>query len=288
MSEWFKLQIVSGLSGSGKTIALHTLEDMGFYCIDNLPISLLVPVADHLIGEPEAIFRKTAVGIDVRSQPSQLSNLPAMVTGFRSRGLDCKILFLDTKAETLIKRFSETRRKHPLTDEKRSLAEAIRYERELLAPVIEAADLRIDTTKSNLHELRDQVRHRIGGEEGKVSILFESFGFKHGLPRDVDFVFDARCLPNPYWQEELRNYNGMEAPVVDYLTAHAEVNGMLSDMIEFLSRWIPSFEMDGRSYLTIAVGCTGGQHRSVFLVERLAQHFSKMGLHVMSRHRELS
>ncbi|MBT2969093.1 MAG: RNase adapter RapZ [Candidatus Thiodiazotropha sp. (ex Ctena orbiculata)] len=283
-----KLQIVSGLSGSGKTIALHTLEDMGYYCIDNLPISLLISVADHLIGEPEAIFSKTAVGIDARSQPSQISTLPDMVEDIRRRGLDCKVLFLDTMAETLIKRFSETRRKHPLTNEQRSLPEAIRYERELLAPVIQAADLRIDTTHTNLHELRDMVRHRIGGEEGRVSILFESFGFKHGLPRDVDFVFDARCLPNPYWQEELRTFNGMEAPVADYLTSHSEVNGMLSDMIDFLTRWIPAFEADGRSYLTIAVGCTGGQHRSVFLVERLARHFAEAGLDVMSRHRELS
>ncbi|MBT3047369.1 MAG: RNase adapter RapZ [Candidatus Thiodiazotropha sp. (ex Lucina pensylvanica)] len=283
-----KLQIVSGLSGSGKTIALHTLEDMGYYCIDNLPISLLISVADHLIGEPEAIFSKTAVGIDARSQPSQISTLPNMVDDIRRRGLDCKVLFLDTMAETLIKRFSETRRKHPLTNEQRSLPEAIRYERELLAPVIEAADLRIDTTHTNLHELRDMVRHRIGGEEGRVSILFESFGFKHGLPRDVDFVFDARCLPNPYWQEELRAFNGMEAPVADYLASHSEVTGMLSDMIDFLARWIPAFEADGRSYLTIAVGCTGGQHRSVFLVERLARHFAQAGLDVMSRHRELS
>ncbi|MEW8585940.1 MAG: RNase adapter RapZ [Candidatus Thiodiazotropha sp.] len=288
MSEWIKLQIVSGLSGSGKTIALHTLEDMGYYCIDNLPISLLISVADHLIGEPEAIFSKTAVGIDARSQPSQISTLPDMVEDIRRRGLDCKVLFLDTMAETLIKRFSETRRKHPLTNEQRSLPEAIRYERELLAPVIQAADLRIDTTHTNLHELRDMVRHRIGGEEGRVSILFESFGFKHGLPRDVDFVFDARCLPNPYWQEELRTFNGMEAPVADYLTSHSEVNGMLSDMIDFLTRWIPAFEADGRSYLTIAVGCTGGQHRSGFLVERLARHFAEAGLDVMSRHRELS
>ncbi|MES9968915.1 MAG: RNase adapter RapZ [Candidatus Thiodiazotropha sp.] len=287
MSDWFKLQIVSGMSGSGKTIALHTLEDMGYYCIDNLPISLLVSVADHLISEKEAIFRKTAVGIDARSQSSQLSTLPHMVENIRNSGLDCKMLFLDTKAETLIKRFSETRRKHPLTNEQCSLAEAIRHERELLAPVIEAADLRIDTTHTNLHELRDMVRHRIGGEEGKVSILFESFGFKHGLPRDVDFVFDARCLPNPYWQESLRSYNGMQAPVADYLSAHQEVTNMLSDMIDFLARWIPAFEADGRSYLTIAVGCTGGQHRSVFLVERLTQHFSEAGLHVMSRHREL-
>ncbi|MES9993458.1 MAG: RNase adapter RapZ [Candidatus Thiodiazotropha sp.] len=288
MSELFKLQIVSGLSGSGKTIALHTLEDMGYYCIDNLPISLLLSVADHLIGEAEAIFSKTAVGIDARSQPSQISTLPTMVDDIRRRGLDCKVLFLDTMAETLIKRFSETRRKHPLTNEQRSLAEAIHFERELLAPVIDAADLRIDTTHTNLHELRDLVRHRVGGEEGKVSILFESFGFKHGLPTDVDFVFDARCLPNPYWQQELRAFNGMQAPVAEYLSSHSEVTGMLSDMINFLSRWIPAFEADGRSYLTIAVGCTGGQHRSVFLVERLAQHFDQQGWHVMSRHRELS
>ncbi|PUB91740.1 MAG: RNase adapter RapZ [gamma proteobacterium symbiont of Ctena orbiculata] len=218
MSEGIKLQIVSGMSGSGKTIALHTLEDMGYYCIDNLPISLLISMADHLIGNPEAIFNKTAVSIDARSQSSQLSTLPEMVENIRQRGLDCKMLFLDTNADTLIKRFSETRRKHPLTNEQHSLPEAIRYERELLSPVIEAADLRLDTTYTNLHELRDLVRHRIGGDEGRVSILFESFGFKHGLPRDVDFVFDARCLPNPYWQEELRVYNGMEAPVADYLS----------------------------------------------------------------------
>jgi UPF0042 nucleotide-binding protein len=198
------------------------------------------------------------------------------------------MLFLDTKPDILIKRFSETRRKHPLTSEQRSLPEAINYERELLAPVIEAADQRIDTTNTNVHELRDIVRHRIGGEEGKVSILFESFGFKHGLPRDVDFVFDARCLPNPYWRQELRSYNGTQAPVADHLSAHHEVIDMLSDIIDFLTRWIPVFEADGRSYLTIAVGCTGGQHRSVFLVERLAQHFSEAGLNVMSRHRELS
>jgi UPF0042 nucleotide-binding protein len=288
MSDWFKLQIVSGMSGSGKTIALHTLEDMGYYCIDNLPISLLLSVADHLIGEPESIFRKTAVGIDARSQASQLATLPTMVEDIRRHGLDCKMLFLDTKPDTLIKRFSETRRKHPLTNEQRSLPEAIHYERELLAPLIEAADLKIDTTHTNLHELRDMVRHRIGGEGGKVSILFESFGFKHGLPRDVDFVFDARCLPNPYWQEALRAYNGMQAPVVDYLSAHDDVTDMLSDMIDFLSRWIPAFDADGRSYLTIAVGCTGGQHRSVFLVERLTQHFLQTGLNVMSRHRELT
>lgn len=288
MAEGIKLQIVSGLSGSGKTIALHTLEDMGYYCIDNLPVSLLDSVADHLMGDPEEIFCKTAVGIDARSQPNQISHLPSMVENIRQRGLSCNMLFLDAQADTLIKRFSETRRKHPLTNDQRSLAEAILHERELLEPLNKAADLQLDTTHTNLHELRDLVRHRIGGESDQVSILFESFGFKHGLPRDVDFVFDARCLPNPYWQVDLRPYNGLEKPIVDFLSSLDEVTRMQSDLINFLTSWIPVFEKDGRSYLTIAVGCTGGQHRSVFLVDRLAKHFAKAGFHVMSRHRELA
>ena len=288
MANEIKLQIVTGLSGSGKTIALHTLEDMGYYCIDNLPVSLLHSVADYLNGEPEAIFNKTAVGIDARSQPSQISNLPLMVDDIRQRGLDCTMLFLDAQLDTLIKRFSETRRKHPLTNQQRSLSEAIRHERELLQPLNEAAELRIDTTHTNVHELRDLIRNRIGGEGGKVSILFESFGFKHGLPKDVDFVFDVRCLPNPYWQTELRPYTGLDRPVADYLSSQDETSGMVSDLIDFLARWIPSFEADGRSYLTIAIGCTGGQHRSVYVTDLLSQHFKEAGLHVMSRHRELS
>jgi RNase adapter protein RapZ len=283
-----KLQIVTGLSGSGKTIALHTLEDMGYYCIDNLPVSLLVSVSDYLNGEPEQIFNKTAVGIDARSQPSQISNLPKLVNSIRQPGLDCNMLFLDAQLDTLIKRFSETRRKHPLTNQQRSLSEAIQYERELLQPLSEAADLRIDTTHTNVHELRDLIRNRIGGENGQVSILFESFGFKHGLPRDVDYLFDVRCLPNPYWQMELRTLTGKNKPVADYLAAQTETDIMVSDLISFLSRWIPAFEADGRSYLTIAIGCTGGQHRSVYVVECLAKHFKAAGLQVMSRHRELS
>ncbi|MEJ2610441.1 MAG: RNase adapter RapZ [Candidatus Thiodiazotropha sp.] len=288
MAEKIKLQIVTGMSGSGKTIALHTLEDMGYYCIDNLPVSLLVSIADYLNGEPEEIFNKTAVGIDARSQPSQISSLPQVVERIRQLGLDCRMLFLDAQLETLIKRFSETRRKHPLTNQQRSLDEAIRHERELLEPSNAAAELRIDTTHTNVHELRDLIRNRIGGEGGKVSILFESFGFKHGLPKDVDFVFDVRCLANPYWQIELRPYTGLDKPVTDYLSSQAESSDMVSSLIDFLSRWIPSFEADGRSYLTIAIGCTGGQHRSVYVVSQLSQYFKEKGLHVMSRHRELA
>ncbi|MES9854638.1 MAG: RNase adapter RapZ [Candidatus Thiodiazotropha sp. L084R] len=288
MANEIQLQIVTGLSGSGKTIALHTLEDMGYYCIDNLPVSLLVSVSDYLNGQPEEIFNKTAVGIDARSQPSQISNLPGVVESIRQRGLNCNMLFLDAQLDTLIKRFSETRRKHPLTNQQRSLSEAIQHERELLQPLNEAANLRIDTTHSNVHELRDIVRNRIGGENGQVSILFESFGFKHGLPRDVDYLFDVRCLPNPYWQTELRTFTGLDKPVAEYLKAQNETSSMVSDLISFLSRWIPAFEADGRSYLTIAIGCTGGQHRSVYVVEQLYHHFKAAGLQVMSRHRELS
>jgi UPF0042 nucleotide-binding protein len=288
MANEIQLQIVTGLSGSGKTIALHTLEDMGYYCIDNLPVSLLVSVSDYLNGEPEEIFNKTAVGIDARSQPSQIASLPKVVESIRQRGLDCTMLFLDAQLDTLIKRFSETRRKHPLTNPHRSLNEAIQHERELLQPLNEAADLRIDTTHTNVHELRDLVRNRISGKTGQVSILFESFGFKHGLPRDVDFLFDVRCLPNPYWQMALRTFTGLDKPVTDYLEAQGETAAMVEDLIGFLSRWIPSFEADGRSYLTIAIGCTGGQHRSVYVVERLARYFKSEGLQVMSRHRELS
>ncbi|MET0120235.1 MAG: RNase adapter RapZ, partial [Candidatus Thiodiazotropha sp. 6PLUC9] len=287
MANEIKLQIVTGLSGSGKTIALHTLEDMGYYCIDNLPVSLLVSVSDYLNGEPEEIFNKTAVGIDARSQPSQISSLPAVVENIRQRGINCNMLFLDAQLDTLIKRFSETRRKHPLSNQQRSLSEAIQHERELLQPLSEAANLRIDTTHSNVHELRDLVRNRIDGENGQVSILFESFGFKHGLPRDVDYLFDVRCLPNPYWQTELRTFTGLDQPVAEYLNAQNETNLMVSDLISFLSRWIPAFEADGRSYLTIAIGCTGGQHRSVYVVEQLYRHFKDAGLQVMSRHREL-
>jgi RNase adapter protein RapZ len=288
MSQGIKLQIITGMSGSGKTIALHTLEDMGYYCIDNLPVSLLEAVALQLTSEPEAIFCRTAVGIDARSQPSQIPLLPTLVERMRSQGIDCNMLFLDAQDDTLIKRFSETRRKHPLTDTQRSLDEAIRHERELLQSLNNSADLRIDTSHTNQHELRDLIRKRIDGRNGQASIMFESFGFKHGVPRDADFVFDVRCLPNPHWQSELRPLSGLDKPVADFLASHNDTREMLADLQHFFDRWIPTFEADGRSYLTIAIGCTGGQHRSVYLVDQLTQHFKEKGLSVMNRHRELS
>ncbi len=288
MSNSIQLQIVTGMSGSGKTIALHTLEDMGYYCIDNLPLSLLEAVALHLTSAPEEIFCKTAVGVDARSQSSQIPKLPDLVQKMRRQGLNCNVLFLDAQNETLIKRFSETRRKHPLSDSQHSLDEAIRHERKLLGPISTVADLRIDTSHTNLHELRDLIHSRVGSDAAKASILFESFGFKHGVPRDADFVFDVRCLPNPHWQTDLRPHTGLDQPVADFLTGHPATHDMLKDMINFFERWIPTFEADGRIYLTIAIGCTGGQHRSVYLVDQLVHHFKAQGMQVMSRHRELS
>jgi UPF0042 nucleotide-binding protein len=287
MSNSIKLQIITGMSGSGKSIALHTLEDMGYYCIDNLPVSILEAVALHLTDEPEAIFCKTAVGVDARSQPSQIPLLPEFVQNMRRQGVDVNVLFLDAQNTTLIKRFSETRRKHPLTDNVRSLDEAIQHERLLLEPISTSADLRIDTSHTNLHELRDLLRSRMDDDTIRASILFESFGFKHGVPRDADFIFDVRCLPNPHWQAALRPQTGLDQEVADFLNAHLATRDMVQDLIRFFDRWIPTFEADGRSYLTVAIGCTGGQHRSVYLVDRLFRHFKTQGMQVMSRHREL-
>ncbi|EGW54613.1 RNase adapter RapZ [Candidatus Endoriftia persephone] len=288
MATGIRLLIITGLSGSGKTIALHTLEDLGYYCIDNLPICLLEAFSNHLVEDPEPIFRHTAVGIDARSQPSHIAKLPEMVAKMREQGIDCEMIFLEAQQETLIKRFSETRRKHPLSDDDHSLDEAIRQEQEVLEPLASTADLRIDTTHTNLHELRDLIRGRVTGGSRQVSLLFESFGFKHGVPRDVDFVFDVRCLPNPHWQTELRPLTGLDGPVANFLESSEESSQMQADLTRFLESWIPRFEADGRSYLTIAIGCTGGQHRSVYITDQLYRHFKQQGRNVLSRHRELS
>jgi UPF0042 nucleotide-binding protein len=283
-----KLQIITGLSGSGKTIALHTLEDLGYYCIDNLPVCLLEAFAEHLISAaPKKIFAKTAVGIDARSQSEHIPNLPQMINAIREQGIQCEIIFLEAQPDTLIRRFSETRRRHPLSDDNRSLDEAIKQERILLEPLISTADLCIDTTHTTLHELRDLIQARMAGDRRRVSLLFESFAFKHGVPRDVDFVFDVRCLPNPHWKTELRPLTGLSSQVAAFLELCDETHLMLDDLIRFLERWIPRFEADGRSYLTIAIGCTGGQHRSVYITDRLYNHFQSQGLQALSRHREL-
>ncbi|MBK1716077.1 RNase adapter RapZ [Thiocystis violacea] len=284
-----KLVILSGLSGSGKSVALHTLEDLGFYCIDNLPFFLLQDLALGLHKSLDGAFANTAVGIDARGDPEALRLLPDLVRTAQERGIDCQVLFLETQIDTLIRRFSETRRRHPLTSGSRSLREAIQLELEFLEPIRRHADMVIDTTQTNVHELRDRVRGwLVGGASPKASVLLKSFGFKHGVPPDVDFVFDVRCLPNPHWQAELRMLTGLDPLVIRFLEASPEVRRMRDDISAFFEHWIPHFETDGRSYLTIAIGCTGGQHRSVYMTEQLGQHFESLGHKVMVRHRELS
>jgi UPF0042 nucleotide-binding protein len=283
-----RLIIVTGLSGSGKTIALHTLEDLGYNCIDNLPMYMLKALSEELVKHPQE-EQRTAVGIDARNQIEDLRHLPKLVSEMKEKGLECEIVFLEAQDETLIKRFSETRRKHPLTDDDHPLAEAIHLERTLLEPITSDADLRIDTTHTNQHELREIICARLNEREQRtISVMFQSFGYKHGVPRDVDFVFDVRCLPNPHWEQELRPLTGRDDAVARFLESDPDVIRMKQDITQFLEHWIPAFEADGRNYLTIAIGCTGGHHRSVYMVEQLTAHFSDEERQIVTRHRELS
>ncbi len=283
-----RVVLVTGLSGSGKSIALHVLEDTGYYCIDNLPVSLFEALVRDITVQPARARGLTAVGIDARSPQAELNRLPALIKRLRDHGVDCEIVFLDAEDQVLIQRFSETRRRHPLTEDGRTLEQAISLERQTLEPLLDLTRLKIDTTRTTLHELREIIRARVGEREsGEMSIMLQSFGFKHGVPRNADFVFDARCLPNPHWQPDLRPYTGRDQPVADFLGPDLQVRAMLSQISEFLTHWIPCFEREGRSYLTIAVGCTGGQHRSVYLVEQLTKFLEKQGRSVVSSHREL-
>jgi UPF0042 nucleotide-binding protein len=283
-----KFVVVTGLSGSGKSVALNTLEDLGFYCIDNLPSFLLESFADALIADRAPRFQETAIGIDARNPAEDLRGVPPVVQRLRAAGIAAEIVFLEADDDVLVQRFSETRRRHPLTNAETGLGQAIRRERELLEPFQSGADLRIDTTRSNLHDLRDLMRRRVAERpRGEMSILFESFGFKRGVPRDVDLVFDARCLPNPHWQPNLRPLTGRDAEVASFLEREPRVPQLLEEITRFLEQWIPCFREEGRSYLTVAIGCTGGQHRSVYLTERLAAHFRAREPRVLLVHREL-
>ncbi|MEI6413525.1 MAG: RNase adapter RapZ [Pseudomonadota bacterium] len=283
-----QLVVVTGLSGSGKSIALHTLEDQEYDCIDNLPIGLLETFVNHLAAHQGSGSSRNAVGIDARSQPERLQELPERMRQMRGLGIDCRLLFLEAHPEILIQRFSETRRRHPLSSPQRTLASAIEWERQILEPILGEADLRIDTSHTTLHELRDLVRQRVAKTPClEVSLLFQSFGFKHGVPRDADFVFDMRCLPNPHWTPALRSLTGRDQAVVEFLEADAKVLQMRDELTGFLSRWIPHFEADGRRYLTIAIGCTGGQHRSVYMATQLAGYFAAVNRQVLTKHREL-
>ncbi len=280
--------IVSGLSGSGKSIALQALEDVGFYCIDNLPAGLLPHFAEQLLISEKNSLPNTAVGIDARNR-AFLDLLPQSLERLRALGVDYRIIYLEADETTLVQRFKETRRRHPLTDSSTPLLEGIRIERALLAPLAFNPALRIDTTHKTPHALRSQVQDfaQAGATPG-MTLLFESFGYKNGTPTDADFVFDVRCLPNPHWQPALRAHSGRDAPVIEFLERHEDVRRMLDQLTRFLADWLPRFETERRSYLTVAIGCTGGQHRSVYFVERLAAHFAQAGIKTQIRHRELA
>ncbi len=283
-----RLLIVSGLSGAGKTVALHALEDLGFYCIDNLPIDLLPAFSDQIRRQVQPIYEQVAVGIDARNPAESLSKFPQVLEHMRGLGLSPELLYIEADDDTLLQRFSETRRKHPLKDGDTSLRAALQAERKLLAPIAEQADLRIDTSATFIHALREQIRTRVAGHRpGRLSLQFLSFGFKHGLPAEADFVFDVRCLPNPHWDARLRDYSGRDQPVIDYLRGQEPVARMIADIRDFLEDWLPLFESENRSYLTLAVGCTGGRHRSVFIIEQLARRFEEAGKVVLVNHRDM-
>jgi UPF0042 nucleotide-binding protein len=233
-------------------------------------------------------YPRTAVGLDARNRPNEIEMIPALVSELRRSGISCEVLYLHASDEVLLKRFAETRRKHPLVAGDVSLREAIASERRLLEPIITAADLVLDTSNMGVHALRELIRERVDRRrEGRLSIMFESFGYKHGIPGDADFVFDVRSLPNPYWEPALRHLNGSDPAVIEYLSGYASVRGMIADMIEFLNRRLGEFAQADRSYLTVAVGCTGGQHRSVYIAEQLAEHFRRSYPQVLTRHDSL-
>jgi UPF0042 nucleotide-binding protein len=283
-----RLIIVSGLSGSGKSVALHMLEDIDFYCVDNIPAALLKSFISHTVRGMGDTYPRTAVGLDARNRPNEIETIPALVSELRRSGIDCEVIYLHAADEVLLKRYAETRRKHPLVTGNISLREAIASERRLLEPISSAADLIVDTSQMGVHALRELIRERVDRRrDGRLSLMFESFGYKHGIPGDADFVFDVRNLPNPYWEQALRHLNGRDAAVIEYLEGHAGVRSMVDDLIEFLEKRVSEFAQANRSYLTIAIGCTGGQHRSVYMAERLARHFRKEYPQALTRHDSL-
>lgn len=283
-----KLIIISGRSGSGKSTALQALEDLGFYCIDNLPAKMLPDLLKHMLSDNPQLNRIAAC-IDARNLPSNLEKLPVIWRHFRRLSqLSVELLYLDASEETLLQRYSSTRRRHPMADANNSLLEAIQLEKSVMEPIANLADIRIDTTHLSLYELRDAIKLRVADRKDQaLSLQFESFGFKHGVPLDVDLVFDMRILPNPYWVPELRQYTGRDQPVIDFLSNADEVQAMIQDIRQYLEKWLPSFMSNNRSYVTVGIGCTGGQHRSVFIAEQLASHFSQLMDNVNVRHREL-
>ncbi|NRA54570.1 MAG: RNase adapter RapZ [Gammaproteobacteria bacterium] len=279
-----KLTIVSGSSGSGKSVALRVFEDLGYYCVDNLPMSLLLAFVQSMTDMKQSI----AVSLDVRNIPKDKDEFNKLLTQLAAEA-QIEIFYLDASSTTLIKRYSETRRLHPLTQECLSLSEAVAAEKIQLRELAEIADLKIDTSKLTIYQLSDLIKQRVlGKKSNELVIVFESFGFKYGLPRDVDFVFDVRFLPNPHWIPELKPYTGLDRPVIEYFEQQAVVAKFQQHIEYFITTWLPDIERNNRSYLTIAIGCTGGQHRSVYIAQQLAKHFSSGSHSVQIHHKELN
>ena len=280
------LVIASGMSGAGKTQALHTLEDQGYYCIDNLPLELFDAAFQS---ERLLKHKKVAIGIDIRSGEKYLKKLPQMLSKLQDT-FKTDVIYLYAGKSVLIKRYDETRRKHPLTDSKTTLREAIIKEYDILEPIREIASIQIDTSTTNIYELATLIKTRVcANQEHSLSLMFQSFGFKYGTPRDSDYLFDVRCLPNPYWVPELREHTGLEKEVINWLSKQELVDKMEQDLTRFIEDWIPHMIDNQRAYLTISIGCTGGHHRSVYLVEKLAKHFRKNHKSsVIVQHRELA
>lgn len=284
-----KLIIISGRSGSGKSTCLHVLEDLGFYCVDNIPASLLSALVKKIYTGTSPEFNNVAVSIDARNISGDLQQFPDIFKQLDNTQLDRQVIFLDADSTTLLKRFSETRRKHPLSNSKIGLMEAIQKEQDLLEPIAGLASLKLDTSTLSLHELRDIIKTRVAAHDNQsLALQFQSFGFRKGLPADADIVYDVRCLPNPYWISHLRSLTGQDKAVIDYLESQPEVQEMFTDIKTYLERWLPRFAANNRSYVTVAIGCTGGQHRSVFLCEKLNQYFSAKIDNIQVRHKDLS
>ena len=283
-----RLVVISGLAGSGKSVALDMLEDLGYYCIDNLPISLLRDVTASTLRRQHRHFERLAVGVDARALQTEIAHFPARLAALRAQGIDLQVIFLEASPEVILRRYGETRRKHPLTDSTTPLVEAVHADRELLRPIADQADLTLDTSHTTLHQLREMIRSRVeASADGGLAILLQSFGFKHGVPDAVDFVFDVRCLPNPHWIEGLREKTGLDEAVAKHLEQSELTLKMRDDIGRFVLDWLPAFERENRAYITVAIGCTGGRHRSVYLVEQLAARIRPHYPQTLVRHTEL-
>ncbi len=266
-------------------MALQSLEDIGYYCIDNLPLALLPEFASQL-SKSKSHNQLAAVSIDSRNLDFGLSTQENLAR-IKQQGINHELLFIEATTAELLRRYSETRRRHPLTSNQTTLRQGIQREIDLLEPIKSSADRVIDTTGKTPHELREQIRLIAGEQNQGALLLFESFGFKHGVPREADFVFDVRCLPNPYWDESIRHLSGLDEGVIEFLSQKTDAEEMVEDIASFVGKWLARFQADNRSYLTIAIGCTGGRHRSVYTAQQLRKHFTKKGINVQIQHRDL-